>query len=216
MYYKRLTDLYNTMDLRNLFPEITLDSFDDYLRSQVSDGNRYISPYKFAYKHNVTINSSVKFFLYYTGNTGIFDLIYYFECSRPSCIDTRIYFDLNHTDNVLTCEECGRVYNIRSIERYVKVLFKLKSIITLPIPMISEIRSDPNSTFDALMELPPHLKIISPSSPEIGVSLDEGEDIEIDEGINIEILFNENTGISGDYISAAVQDFKSKLLSLED
>jgi hypothetical protein len=174
MFYERLSNIFKMYDLQDLFPEISVDEFADFIIRQTRNGNKLISPYKFAFEQDITVKQCVKFFIYYCGENGIFDILYYFDCSRSGCIGTRIYIDnIDEAANeIIRCEECGKSYQYNTYKNFIKVLFKLKPGISIPKESISIERNDPNSTFEALRELPPHLKQESPSS---SVSLDEGD-----------------------------------------
>ncbi|PAD69923.1 hypothetical protein CHH83_05820 [Bacillus sp. 7586-K] len=208
MYYEKLVSIYNSNDLQDLFPEISIDEFDQFIRSQVKKGNKFISPYKFALEQSITVNESVKFFIYFTGENQIFDILYYFDCSRPGCINNRIYLDSNDDlDEPIICEECGKAYSYNSLKKYIKVLFKIKSELNVPTDFKKIEKKNPNSTYDALKELPPHLKFESPSSP---VYLDEGDE----QGVPLETVFEQNNDNKGKPISNIIEEFKKMVVEI--
>jgi hypothetical protein len=214
MYYERLKNIYKSNDLNDLYPEISITEFDLFIRNQIKGNNKYVNPYKFSYEQNVSINTVVKFFIYFTGDDGLFDLITYFECSSPSCVDTRIFIDMDDPDEIISCEECGKRYKLATLQKYIKVLFKIKMTISIPDPIKRIERKDPNSTFEALKELPPSLKIESPSSlDERNQFIDEGDESNV--AVDLPLVFNENDN-KGEPISPAIERFKRNLLALEE
>lgn len=210
MYYKRLNSIFRENDLHDLFPEVSVDYFDEFIRKQVSK-DLVLSPYKFALDKNISVNKSVKFFVFFTGDYGLLDCIYYFECSRPSCYNTRIYLEDYDLDEAVRCDECGKSYKPNTFSRYIKVLFKLKTEIKIPNPRLYDEKIDPNSTYEALKGLPPSLKIdsLSPSADPV-----EGENNE--QGVSLEMVRSENKTEDGKPISERIQRFISKVEELED
>ncbi|MFB5935534.1 hypothetical protein ACE8FZ_19935 [Peribacillus frigoritolerans] len=214
MYYERLKNIYKSRDLQKLFPDILISEFDMFIRKQLKDNNKYINPYKFSYQQNISINDTVKFFIYFTGNDGLFDLLYYFDCSNLACVDTRIYLNSDDPDEIISCEECGKRYAPKTIQKYIKVLFKIKNFIIIPEQRTIE-RKDPNSTFEAIGELPPNLKIESPSSlGESSQFIDEGD--EASAAVDLSLVFSENDDYKGKPISTAIERFKRICLSMEE
>lgn len=209
-------DIFTTTDIEDIFPKISINTFDNFIRAQVMKKQRYISPYKFAYEHNITVNESVKFFMYFTGDDNLFEPIYYFECSRPSCYDSRIYLDINDLDRFI-CDECGKKYKFETIQRYIKVLFKLSDSLDLPKESKKITKKDPNSTYEALKELPPHLKLESPSHSASQQSFtSEGDELNPEEGVDLQLVMELNTKNDGTSISPAVERFKEAFMSLEE
>ncbi|MFC4323665.1 hypothetical protein [Litchfieldia salsa] len=210
MYYKRLTDIFNKNNLQDLYPELSIRGVDLFLRAQVSKGNRFISPYQFALDKDISVVESVKFFMYITGDEGLLDVIYYFECSRTSCHDSRIYMTEENINN-LQCEECGRPYDLQTVQKYIKVIFKLKDTISIPQDIKIMERIDPNSAYDALKDLPPHLKFESPS-PSHKVVKATGEGDTPNDGIELQTVFEQNIDAGGNPISPVIQKFKDAFL----
>ncbi|GGE81386.1 hypothetical protein [Priestia taiwanensis] len=211
MYYEKLTHIFKKMKLQEQFPNISLDEFDKFIRKQLVYNDKYISPYKFALEQSVTVNDSVKFFMYFTGDEGIFDIVSYAECSKPSCFNSRIYFDINNVDEQIFCEECGKIYSFDTIKRHIKILFKLKESITIPDKAQRISRRDPNSAYEALRELHPNLKKQSPPSLSNAPTCDGGEKREA--GIDLEVVLEISTE-TGMPVISAVEKFKNKIQSL--
>ncbi|WP_100406639.1 hypothetical protein [Bacillus solitudinis] len=212
MYYKKLEHIYRSQDIKSLFPKITIEKIDLFIR-KTDAFSTFISPYKFAMENGITINESVKLFMYLTyEDDGLFDTIFYFECSRSSCHSSRIYFS-NIDEDVLHCDECGKRYSLQTIRPYIKVLFKLKDDIDIPNEILTKKKSDPNSTYQALEGLPDHLKPESPSSlTEFSQAHDEGDD---SEGVDIDLVFKENINKKGNPISPLVERFKKKVMEIQ-
>ncbi|HFK1452264.1 hypothetical protein ACT7CY_13370 [Bacillus pacificus] len=211
MYYEKLTHIFKITDLQDLFPQISVDEFDQFIRSEQLKNGKYISPYKFALEQNITVNESVKFFMYFTGDQGIFDIVSYAECSRPSCFNNRIYFDIDSIDDQIFCEECGKIYSFDTIKRHIKILFRLKESIKIPDKVQRISRKDPSSTYEALRELPPHLKGESPSSLNNAPTGDEGDEMSV--GVDLEMVL-ESAQEVGMPIIPTVEKFKNKIKSL--
>ncbi|MBU9711041.1 hypothetical protein [Evansella tamaricis] len=208
MYYEKLESIFRKMKIEDLFSGVTIGSVDSFIRKTVKTGMIYHSPYKFALDNNITVNESVKLFMFLTGDDGLFDTLFYFECSRPSCHSSRVYFE-NINEMTLVCDECETVYELKTIKPYIKVLFKLKDGIVIPNTSRSVQKHDPNSTLQALEGLPDHLKFESPSSLnrnlESRLNVDEGDNLK---GIDITLAIEENFDKNNNPINGAVEDFK--------
>lgn len=178
LYYERLLNIYRNTDLFFLYSEHFIYEFDLFIRECKNKGDKYLSPYKFAVINNMSINESVKFFLYYSKENGLLNIKYFFECTTPTCVSSRIF--INGNDDVIVCDECDKPYRVDNIKHLIKVYFELKEDILIP-DQINHYKKDINSTFETLKNLPDDLKFLSPSSEispnsiKSNCPIDEGE-----------------------------------------
>ncbi|ENQ3078688.1 hypothetical protein ACEOWG_001885 [Bacillus cereus] len=183
MFYEKLVNIYRESGCQEYFPSSLFEKFYDFLRTNYRNGRMYVSPYKFALQNRLTVNEAIQFFMFFTGENGIFDMVYFIDCTKSFCFN-RVYLDLNEADSskvqldsFVTCEECEKEYEITNIIEHVKVYFVLNTEIEEPKIQVKISTSDPNSTFLALKGLPDHLKRKSPSSSsKIVRSFDEGDE----------------------------------------
>ncbi|PUA37606.1 hypothetical protein C8Z91_19905 [Paenibacillus elgii] len=183
MFYERLENIYRESGCQEYFPSSLFQKFYDFLRVSYRNGRMYISPYKFALHNQLTVNEAIQFFMYFTVDNGIFDMVYFIDCTKSLC-SNRVYLDVNGTessdsqlDSFVTCEECEKEYEIKDIIEHVKAYFVLNTEIEEPEIQVKVSTLDPNSTFLALKRLPDHLKRKSPSSSsKTERSFDEGDE----------------------------------------
>lgn len=208
MYYKKLETIYKNMEISDTLPETSIENIDQFIRRSVFTNSTFVSPYKFAIQHNITVTESVKLFMHLAGDNGIFDVIFYFECSKINCFSNRIYFE-DYDEEYLQCDECLNKYKISTIRPYIKVLFKLKNDINIPKVVKHIKKVNRNSTLQALEGLPDHLKLVSPSS--LNESTDEGD---CPRGIDIEHAISLNKDKYGKVINNAIDHFKKIFMEI--
>lgn len=223
MYYQKLSRIYKEANLQDHFPKISIEKFDEFIRNQLRLGSKFISPYKFAHQQNLTVKDSVQFFIYFTGEDGLFEISTYFDCSSSACSSTRVYVDLNDMDEKVICDECGKSFPPTTFKNYIKVLFKLKDTVSIPKEVMRIEKKDSTSTFEALLELPPHLKLNSPSSikePVEGDTQELGRNFKVEnfpekpKGVPIYEVIEANFDDSGRPISPMIERFNEKAIKL--
>lgn len=173
MYYKRLVSIYEKYNMCAQFPKELITTLDNFIDWNLKRNKRHLSPYQFANFSGITSDRSLEFFMYYSKKDGIFELVYFLECTSHNCGE-RIYIekkDLDDIDGVVVCEECSHSYSLNKMRRYIKVYFNLKDDLT---DQIRNERYDPNCAFDVLTRMPDDLKSESPSSS-IEPTENEGE-----------------------------------------
>lgn len=174
MYYERLLKIFNSNKLISAeFPTSLITQLDDFININGSNYRKILSPFQFANFANIKSSSALKFFMLFAKNDGIFDMIYYIDCSFSQCT-SRVYLsseDLDNMDNIVYCEECDRVFKISDIIKYIKINFQLKEI-KESVPKAS---FDENSAYDVLKGCNPDLKVQSPSSLDSPICFGEGD-----------------------------------------
>ncbi|MED2010904.1 hypothetical protein P4V39_22815 [Brevibacillus borstelensis] len=178
MFLGKLIDIYHSSGCNSLFPEYMVEQFEIFIKQNVRQGKKFISPYKFALDQNIDVKDSIRFFMFYTKNDGVLDISLFFNCSKHSCTST-IFVNKEILDEdqdyELCCVECGTEYDIETIAPFIKVYFQLKPDVIIPNTSEKLFNTDPNSTFEALRGLPSALKFNSPSSFTEQNLPDEGE-----------------------------------------
>lgn len=168
MYLEKLTSIYNDSGCNDKFEKKYLISLNEYIEATLKNRELYVTPYKFSLDNNLTIGQAIEFFMYFTGQDKVLDLVFFFECSSPSCISSRIFLDKELLDDLdedseepIICDECGREYVLNDIVSFIKAYFRIK-----PEMLVKEEiqKKDINSTFQAFKRLPDNLKVESPSS----------------------------------------------------
>ncbi|MEC0168640.1 hypothetical protein [Paenibacillus graminis] len=172
MYYERLLRIFkDSLVISPEYPFSLVAQLDDFLDKNYSPYKKNLSPYQFANFANIKFSTALKFFMIFAQDDGVFEMIYYFDCSSEC--SSRVYLtreDLNDMDNVVFCEECNKSYKISDIIRYVKVNFRLKQFKEEQQQILDE-----NCVFDVLKGSESHLKDQSPSSLDSQGSQDEGD-----------------------------------------
>ncbi|MEK4451662.1 MULTISPECIES: hypothetical protein [unclassified Paenibacillus] len=172
MYYERLLRIFkDSLVASPDYPVSLVAQLDDFLDKNHSAYKKNLSPYQFANFANIKFNIALKFFMLFAQDDGVFEMIYYFECS--SQCSSRVYLtrdDLNDMDNVVYCEECDKSYKVSDVVRYVKINFRIKQFKEEEQQTLDE-----NCVFDVLKGCDSNLKDQSPLSLDSQVSQDEGD-----------------------------------------
>lgn len=172
MYYERLLKIFNdNMVVSAEYPISLVAQLDDFIVRNYSFYQKILSPFQFANFANIKSNIALKFFMLFAKEDGVFEMIYYFDCS--SHCSSRVYLtreDLNDMDNIVFCEECDKSYKVSDIIRYVKINFLIKESKEEQQPL------DENCAFDVLKGSDPNLKVQSPSFLDSRGLQDEGDD----------------------------------------
>lgn len=169
MYYERLKNIYSNQivvdaSFRYRFPEKLVHHFDHFIRENIANENKYLSPYSFAIDFGLRTDDAIQLFILFSSVDGVFNIVPFFECSNIHCPDERIYIENGHDpEDPLFCDECERPYFIDEIRHYIKLYFQLKPELFIPEEMVTWSTSDPNSTYEALQRMPDYLKGESPS-----------------------------------------------------
>lgn len=129
MYYERLLKIFNNNKLISAeFPVSLVAQLENFINSSYSHHRKILSPFQFANFAKIKSDIALKFFMLFAKDDGIFEMIYYIDCSSSQCT-SRIYLtheDLDDLDNIVYCDECDRSYKVSDIARYVKINFQLK------------------------------------------------------------------------------------------
>lgn len=195
MYYEKLLSIYKNSRCSESFSLHLVRSLDQYILWSLNKNKKNLSPYKFARLNSMLSSEAIKFFMYFSGNDKVFGLEYFFECSDHACSE-RIYIESqkiqSHSDDIY-CEYCGNSYNVKDIQKYIKVYFVLNSEFYNKVSILKSF--DPNSAMDTINNLPDHLKSSSlSSSNKFNSQLDGGEDHN-DVNLSMIVEINESTDI---------------------
>jgi hypothetical protein len=211
LYYEKLMNTYNDSECHNYFPHHVLTAFDHFIHQNTTSASRYLSPYSFSFDYELSTEEALRFFMFFTNDDGLLDMLFFFECSNPSC-SCRIFLNVNildmddeQIDEDIICEECGKDYLISEVITFVKVYFILKNGIIIPPPKQEIKKKDSNSTFQVLKGLPTHLKGMSP------LPLDKTNLLQTDKGdfpaIELTQMSSINKTADNKIISHIVDDF---------
>lgn len=213
MLYEKLVNTFVETNCDEYFPISMVKGLESFVRSCLERGKKNISPYQFANYAGITVQESIRFFMFFSIDEEIFKLIYFFDCPHSSC-DERIYLtehDLDNINGIIFCPECSEDYQISDIQRNISVYFALNGNIVdeLKHGCGNQKRVDYNSTFDALKELPSNLKSESPlSSDEIILDVGGGD---CSESIPLDIIVRSNRTLDGEIINPTVDNFRARL-----
>ncbi|AIQ45635.1 hypothetical protein R70723_06810 [Paenibacillus sp. FSL R7-0273] len=164
MYYEKLLNIFQKNQLSRYFSLSLVQYLDEFIDWNLNKSKRDLSPFHFANLAGIKSDQALRFFMYYAREGGIFELVYFFECSTLTCGE-RIYLDADSSREVnyrLFCDECAKSYNSNEIKRYIKIYFHLKEKIYENV--VEDNVYDPNCAFDAINRMPDDLKLESPSS----------------------------------------------------
>ncbi len=204
MFYEKLVSIYRTSACHKFYPEDLVGRLDNYLQEISYLKRKHVDPFKFSLTNDLPLFETLRFFLFFAREDGIFEIKYYFDCTRMSCNErvflTKEQLDGQTSEELIICEECGKYYDINDVAPHIKLIFVLKSNFILN-PKI-----DPNSSYDALKRMSQDLKSHSPSSIDNDNRSGEGEH----KDINIAIISEANVTPDGEIISSAVQVFIDK------
>lgn len=195
MFYSKLISIYDKSNYATIFDRSYVSMLDEFLSEKFVNNSTYLSPYEFSVIQKLSLQESIKVFSCFTGDEGIIDVCYFFECTNPSCIASRVFIDKSLFQNpdfedeidehLLHCYECGREFLFEDVIPFIKIYFKFHPEITIQTLEINR-KVDPNSTIQILSGLPTVLKPDSPSLSEMGENApSEGED----PSINMETVF---------------------------
>lgn len=179
MYYERLLKIFNeNKPISNDFPISRIAQLDDFISINCTYQKKILSPFQFANYANIKTSSAIKFFMLFSNQDGIFEMIFYIDCTLSQC-SSRVYLakeDLDDPDNIVYCDECDTSYKVSDILRYVKVNFQIKDIKEDE----HDSSFDDNCAYDVLKGCNPGLKGQSPSSLDNGPAYDEGDILQIE------------------------------------
>ncbi|RKP54929.1 hypothetical protein D7Z26_06725 [Cohnella endophytica] len=214
MLYERLVHIYNTTNCRKYYPVSSVDNLYRFIQQSLDQRKKNVSPYGFANFSGFSVENSIQFFMYFSNRDGIFDIIYFFECSKPTC-GNRVYLstdDLNSGDNMISCDECDKEYIVEDIQEFIKAYYAIRKEFLLGVPRIAVTdtgRKDPNSTFQVIKGLTDDLKWDSPSS--LSNHLRGDDEGECTDPVTLDQIVKGNIDNSGEAISDAVQTFLDKM-----
>ncbi|WP_197084407.1 hypothetical protein [Rossellomorea marisflavi] len=197
---------YRETKMHSFFPAYLLDNLFEFILEHQHRNRKHLSPYKFGNKYNLPVNDAIKFFLFLTGEERPLDITWFIECSNMSC-GHRYFFSKDEfeklnsvSDGIIFCEECEKLYNYKEVQTFIKAYFILN------MDDNSRESVDPNSTFEALGEIAPYLKEMSPLSiigtPENDIIKDGGDEL----GIELQVLSELNKTPNDDTISKSVEE----------
>ncbi len=205
MYYTKLEKIYIESNCLSEFSEDLLLSFDSYLQTIVLQNETFISPYEFAVINKMSLEQSIKFFLYFVDDTdsekGVLSTSLFFECTTNNCFE-RIFLDESQVDEFeYLCSECNKIYAYEDIKSIIKVYFQINEE-----TLKDNEQFDKNSTMDILERMPDNLKEKSPSSSANQPVFDR-----CDEGaINLELVHSINSNQNNDVVSADFNELYSQ------
>ncbi|MHA7963505.1 hypothetical protein ACX93W_05110 [Paenibacillus sp. CAU 1782] len=210
MFYEKLKHIYNNSNCKHHFQISVLESLHTFIQQSLNSRKKNINPHDFSKFTGLTLKSSLQFLLYFSDKDGVFEVVYFFECTKSVC-NNRIYLvedDLNSSENVVACEECGNSYVIGNVQEYIRAHFRVRKEYLSQIPKITTQVSkvDPKSTFEALKGLSDDLKQKSPSSLDEFLEFGEGDE----ESVALDQLDEGNIDESGEQISRVVSNFLMK------
>lgn len=139
MFYERLKSIYSQNDdyLNNRF------SFEQYypilrlyLIEQVKSKQELLSVDDFANKNAISLRDSINFLAALSGEDGIFERHYKFNCEKCSqvhVIEEEELFEMINLENEypedIDCDYCNQTNFIPSNTEFIKLLFKIKPLI---------------------------------------------------------------------------------------
>ncbi|GIN86960.1 hypothetical protein J6TS2_33460 [Heyndrickxia sporothermodurans] len=170
MYYRKLMEIYEETDCHNYFSKYYVEALSDYILSVEKDAQlKYLNPYEFSSENKLTLQETLKFFMYFTDQeNGVIRILPFVECFSSSCSE-RLFFEDSIEDDLLLCEDCGKDYDLTQVEPFMKIYFQYQDHESV----VDENLLDRNSPFEILNGIDYSLKFESPSSH--AGSTDEGD-----------------------------------------
>lgn len=205
MFYERLLDIYRSSECGKSYPPLMLECLETFIVEHMKQNKKLISPYKFALRSKVEVRDAIQFFMYFSDVDGVFNIRFFFECSRFNCGERIFLSNLDAESSIeqhINCPECNKEYVINDIIHVTKAYFEIKPGILLPTISEKKLHDDPNSTIQALKGMPHHLKEQSPSSSTCKQPLcnDEGDFPSVSTVVELNQLGNGNSILTDDVL----------------